>query len=205
LSDSEVTQPVPKPKRRRTLFQRIVNVFLYIGLIAFATLIFLFGFSQTRLFKDWLRDYVVETVNENLNGKISIGKIEGTIFTSLILRNTVVKMGKDTLLNSGLIELRTSPLKIFLKKIYVRKAEIKDTQIKLIADSLGELNISKLFPPSEEEEDTSKGSFPFRIEVADFKLTNVDFSIQNYDKAGSSEVYPSMNMDDLELMIFSYR
>lgn len=199
MTDPQLTRPIEKPKRRRTLFQRIVNVFLYIGLIAFAAFLFLFGFSQTHIFKDWLRDFVVETANENLNGKLSIGRIEGTIFTSLILKNTVVTMGKDTLLNSGLIELRTSPLKIFLKKIYVRKAEIKDTQIRLIADSLGEFNITKLFPPSEEDEDTSKGSFPFRIEVADFKLTNVDFSFQNYNKVGSSDVYPSMNMDDFRV------
>ena len=199
MSDSEVTQPEPKPIRRRTLFQRIVNVFLYIGLVTFVLLISLFGFSQTSTFKNWLRDYVVELANENLNGKISIGEIQGTIFTSLILRNTVVTMGQDTLLNSGKIELRTSPLKIFLKKIYVRKAEITDTKIVFVKDSSGVLNISKLFPPTEEDDDTAKGSFPFRIEVADFKLTNVDFSLQNYDKVGSSESYSYMNMDDFRV------
>jgi len=198
LSNSEVTQPEQKPKRRRTLFQKIVNVFLYIGLGTFALLISLFGFSQTSTFRNWLRDFVVEQANNNLNGKISIEKIEGTIFTSLILRNTVVTMEKDTLLNAGMIELRTSPLKIFLKKIYVRKVEIKDTRIAFVKDSLGVLNISKLFPPAKEE-DTSKSSFPFRIEVADFKLTNVDFSLQNYDKVGSNEVYSSLNMDDFRI------
>ena len=194
-----MTQPEPKPIRRRTLFQRIVNVFLYISLATFVMLISLFGFSQTSTFKNWLRDYVVELANENLNGKISIGEIQGTIFTSLILRNTVVTMGQDTLLKSGKIELRTSPLKIFLKKIYVRKAEITDTKIVFVKDSSGVLNISKLFLPTEEDDDTAKGSFPFRIEVADFKVTNVDFSLQNYDKVGSSESYSYMNMDDFRV------
>ena len=163
-----------------------------------ASLIFLFGFSQTQTFRNWLRDFVVEQANDNLNGKISIGKIEGTIFTSLILRNTIVTMEKDTLLNAGMIELRTSPLKIFLKTIYVRKVEIKDARIAFVKDSSGVLNISKLFPPTEEE-DTSKSAFPFRIEVADFKLINVDFALQNYDKARSSKFYSSLNMDDFRI------
>ena len=199
MSNTELTQTKEKPKRQRTLFQRIVNVFLYIGLVTFALLVLLFGFSQTSTFRNWLRDFAVEQANDNLNGKISIGEIKGTIFTSLILQNTIITMDKDTLLNAGMIELRISPLKIFLKKIYVRKAEIKDTRIAFIKDRLGDLNIAKLFPPSAEEEDTSKSSFPFRIEVADLKLTNVDFSLQNYDKVGSTARYSSMNMDDFRI------
>lgn len=194
MLEVEPTQINQKPKRKRTLLQRIVNVFLYIGLAIFALFVLLFGVSQTQTFRNWLRDFVVEQANDNLNGKISIGKLEGTLFTSLILRNTIVTMEKDTLFNAGMIEVRTSPLKIFLKTIYVRKVEIKDTRIAFVKDSSGVLNISKLFPPS--EEDTAKSHFPFRIEVADFKLTNVSFSLQNYDKTGSSEFYASLNMDD---------
>lgn len=199
MSNEETKQPEQKPKPKRTLLQRIVNVFLYIGLVILVLFVLLFGISQTQTFRNWLRDFVVELANDNLNGRVSIEKIEGTIFTSLVLRNTIVTIDKDTLLNAGLVELRTSPLKIFLKKIYVRKAEIKDTRIAFVADSSGELNISKLFPPTEEEEDTAKGSFPFRIEVADFRLTNVDFSLQNYNKVGSREYYSSLNMDDFRI------
>lgn len=199
MQDPEVTRDEKKPKRRRTLLQRIVNVFLYIGVVTLGILIFVFGFSQTQTFRNWLRDFVVEQANDNLNGKVSIEKIEGTLFTSLILRNTVVTMEKDTLLNAGLIEVRTSPLKIFLKIIHVRKVEIKDTRISFIEDSSGVLNISKLFPPPDEEEDTTESHFPFRIEVAEFKLTNLDFSLQKYDRVGSNELYPALNMDDFRV------
>lgn len=198
MSDNELKQSEQKPKRRRTLFQKIVNVFLYIGIVVLGLLVFLFGLSQTQTFRNWLRDFVVVTANENFNGTLSIGKIEGTIFTSLILRDAVVTMGEDTLLNAGTIEVRTSPLRLFLKKIYVRKAEIKDANVSFIADSLGELNVSKLFPPFEEE-DTTISHFPFRIEVADFNLTNVSFSLQRYDLAGSDEHYQFLNMDDFRV------
>lgn len=200
MSNEEIKIPETdtKPIRKRTLFHKIVNVFLYIGVVVFAVLVFLFGFSQTQTFRNWLRDFVVETANANLNGKLSIGKIEGTLFTSLLLRNTIVTVENDTLLNAGFVELRVSPLRIFLKKIYVRRVEIKDTGIKFISDSTGVLNISKLFPPSEEE-DTAKSTFPFRIEVADFNLTNVKFSLQRFDLVKSKAEYSSLNMDDLRV------
>lgn len=198
MSDNELKQSEQQPKRKRTLFQKTVNVFLYIGIVFLGLLIFLFGFSQTQTFRNWLRDFVVATANENLNGTLSIGKIEGTIFTSLILRDAVVTMNEDTLLNAGKIEVRTSPLRLFLKKIYVRKAEIKDAKVSFVADSLGELNVSKLFPPSEEE-DTTTSHFPFRIEVADFNLTNVSFSLQRYDLAGSENKYQFLNMNDFRV------
>ncbi|MGE5797938.1 MAG: hypothetical protein ACM34N_14215, partial [Ignavibacteria bacterium] len=58
-------------------------------------------------------------------------------------------------------------------------------------DSTGGINLTKLFPPS--EEDTSKSEFPFTIQVADFKLTNVSFSLRDYGYNNSYEEFKSPN------------
>ena len=192
-----MAEETKKIKKKRTLLQRIVNVFLYIGISLIILLVLAFGFSQTSTFRDYLRDKVVEAANSELNGKISIEKIDGTIFTSLVLRNTIVNMGTDTLLNAGSIELRTSPLKILLKTIYVRYFEIKDAKIHLVKDKDGGLNIARLFPPP--SGDTTKSEFPFKLQAAVFKLSSVDFSLQNYNKVGSREVYDKFNPDDIRI------
>jgi hypothetical protein len=67
VPDTEVIQTEQKPVRKRTLLQRIVNVFLYVGVVTLGIFIFLFGFSQTQTFRNWLRDFVVEQANDNLN------------------------------------------------------------------------------------------------------------------------------------------
>jgi hypothetical protein len=185
-------------KKQRTLLQKIVNIFLYIGLGILIIFLLAFGFSQTSTFRDYLKKTVINDVSSSINGKIYIGKIEGTIFTSLILHNTIVNMGKDTLFNIETISLKTSPLRLLLKKIYVRDFEIRDAKISFIKDDSGNLNISKLFPSSGET-DTTSSSFPFTIQVANFQLLNVDFSLQNYDKAGSKQTYDSLNMNDLKI------
>jgi hypothetical protein len=183
--------------KKRTLLQKIVNVFLYTGIILLLIFLIAFGFTQTSTFREYLRKTFVEEINKSLNGKLNIGKIDGTIFTSLVLRNSVISMGSDTLLNASIIEVKTSPIQIFLKRIYIRKFEIKDAKIRLISDSSGELNISKLFPPS--PKDTSHSKFPFTIIAPDFQLTNIDFSFQSFNKANSHQIYGSLNPTDIRL------
>jgi uncharacterized membrane protein YeaQ/YmgE (transglycosylase-associated protein family) len=184
-------------KKKRTLFHRIVNIFLYSGIGLFIIILLLFGASQTSTFREFLRKTVIEQVNKNLYGTLYIGKIDGTIFTSLILRNTVLNMGRDTLLNAGKIELRTSPLQLLLKKIKIRKFEIVQADISLITDSTGRLNFSKLIPPS--SPDTSKSTFPFKIEVTNFSLININLSLQRFDFAGNKAFYDVLNLNDLRV------
>jgi hypothetical protein len=184
-------------KKKRTLFHRIVNIFLYSGIGLFILILLVFGASQTSTFREYLRKTVIVQANKNLNGTLYIDKIDGTIFSSLILRNTILNMGKDTLLNAGKIELRTSPLQLLLKKIKIRKLEIVQADITLIADSTGRLNLSRLTHPT--SSDTSKSTFPFKIEITNFSLININFSLQRFDFAGSKAFYDVLNMNDLRL------
>ena len=167
------------PKIKRSRFRKIVNAFIYFGVGIITALLMLFAFSQTSTFRDWLREKVVTTVNGSINGELSIERIDGTVFTALILNNTVLKQGQDTLLFAEKIELRTSPLKILFKTIYIRKIELTNADIHFLKDKSGELNISKLVKSSSEEEiqDSASSEFTFKIEVADLTLNNVDFNL----------------------------
>ena len=182
------------PKIKRSLFRKIVNGFIYFGIGIIAALLMLFAFSQTSTFRDWLREKVVTTVNGSINGELSIESIDGTVFTALILNNTVLVQGRDTLLYAEKIELRTSPLKILFKTIYFRKIELTNANIYFLKDEAGEFNISKLTKPSEEEEieDSVSSEFTFKIQVADFSLNNVDFNLQSYKNKNSTEVYDTL-------------
>jgi len=186
-----------KINKKRTLLQKIVNVFLYTCIVLLIILFVFFGFSQTSTFRDFLRKQVVNLANKELNGSVSIGKIDGTIFTSFVLRNTVINMGSDTLLNAGVIEVKTSPLQLFLKRIYVRKIEIADAKIAFVADSTGSLNISRLVPKN--PKDSLHSKFPFKIIAPDVMLTNVNFSMKDYYNVNSTTIYDDLNLHDLSV------
>ncbi len=183
--------------KKRSLFRKIVNSFLYLGIVLLTILLLFLGISQTSTFREYLKSTLVNLANKSLNGHISIGKIDGTIFSSLYIRDAVVNMGTDTLLNSETIGLEVSPLQILVKRIYVRNIEIKNTKINFISDSLGKLNISKLFPSK--PPDTTHSKFPFKIVVGNLTLNNVGFVLQKYNKVGSTEKYDVLNMDDFRI------
>ncbi len=177
-----------------------MNGFIYFGVGIIAALLMLFAFSQTSTFRDWLREKVVTTVNGSINGELSIERIDGTVFTALILNNTALVQRRDTLLFAEKIELRTSPLKILFKTIHFRKIELTNAKIHFLKDETGELNISKLTKPSEEEvEDSVSSDFTFKIQVADLSLNNVDFNLQSFENKNSTEIYDTLYADDLRL------
>lgn len=184
-----------KERKKRTLLQKVVNVFLYIGIGFLFILLIGFGFSQTSTFRNYLRNFIVSEVNSSIPGKLEIGELNGTIFTSLVLRNTVFTLDGDTVLNADYISVKTSPLHLLIKTIYFRNISLRNTNVSLKEDREGKLNISKLFQSS--STDTSK--FPFTIEVANLKLNNVNFSLT---KEGTNPNYvynDSLNTSDLKI------
>lgn len=192
-----------KPKIKRPLFRRIINYSVGIIVGLFVIVLIGFGYTQTSSFRNWLKDFVVEQVNSSTNGSLNIDRIDGTIFTSLILSNTSYTLYEDTLFKAGRIELKVSPLRVFLKTIYLRKLEIENANISLLKDENGELNISKITTPSGEEEikDTVTTSEPFnwKIDVAELNLKNINLKHQSLANKNSTAFYPQPEMDDLRL------
>lgn len=183
----------------RTILRYAVNYFLYTLIGIMLILMLVFTVSQTSVFKDWLRNFIVSTVNEDMNGQLKIGKLEGTIFTSVILKNISIVQDKDTVISSEHIEIKISPLKLFFKVIYARKIELRNTAVNLKEDRDGNLNIATLFKPSDEEEDTTSAEFPFAIQVSDLELVNFNFLHQTFQNISSLKNYPSINADDLRI------
>ena len=192
-----------KTKIKRPLARRIINYFIGAGVVLIVILLLAFGFTQTSTFRNWLKDFVTEKVNSSTNGTLTIEKLEGTIFTSLILSNTVYTIENDTLFSAETIELKVSTLKVFLKTIYLRKLEIDNAKISLLKDENGELNISKITSPSttEEKKDTVSTPEPFswKIDAVDLKLNNLNFRQQSFSNRGSTAEYPQPDMEDFRL------
>ncbi len=192
-----------KTKFKRSPFRKFLN-----GIIAlFAVLIFLllvfFGFSQTQTFRDYLRDKITSEVNSTINGTLNIEKVDGSLLTSVYLRNTSLGIGADTLLKAKLIEIKISPLHLLLRKIYIRKFEIEDTYISLLQKKDGSWNYESLLNSDQEKDSTKKADtsspFPFSIQVNDLSLKNINFVKQSWNNIKSTKLYDRVNLDDFRV------
>ncbi len=184
----------------RRIFRYSVNTFLY--LIFFITILLLFTFiiTQTNAFKNWLRDQVVEIVNEEINGKFYLGKISGTIFTSLELEDVALtSLNNDTVAAFGSLLVKTSPLKLLFKDIYLRKIELKNAYLNLVEETDGELNLLKILSPSDEPDDTTSSDFPFTISIAELNIINLNFNFRNFENQNSNQTYNSLNLSDFRI------
>lgn len=188
-----------KDKIKRPLFRRIINYFIYAGVGIIVLLLIAFGFTQTSSFRSWLKDIIIEQVNSSTNGVLTIGRIDGTILSSIILNNTLYKLDGDTVFIAEKIEVKTSPLKLLFKIIYFRKIEIVNADVSFLKDEYGQLNISRIVPPSEEPEDTAASEFNWKFQVADLSLENIGFKLQSINRKYSSAEYSHPDMDDFRL------
>lgn len=197
MSATEVHNEIKNGKPKRSLFRRIVNAFILFFLAIIVLSILFIGFSQTSTFREILKDNLISAVNSSINGNLYIEKIDGTILTSIFIRNTVLTTSGDTLLKAEKIEIKTSPLQILLKKIFFRKILIENAAIKFLQDENGEWNYNKLIKPV--EEDTSKSEFNFYIQANDIQLKNINFCQQSFPNLNSSRNYKTANYDDLRI------
>ncbi|MBK7104034.1 MAG: hypothetical protein IPH62_01980 [Ignavibacteriae bacterium] len=184
---------------KRSLLHKVVNVFIGFFAVFLFLLIAFFGFSQTKTFRNFLRSQIITQVTPLINGKLYIKEIDGSIFSSIILHKIVLSSGTDTLINADEITIKTSPIHLLLKRILVREISVKNTSINLLQDKDGVWNISKMFIPDNEPEDTSKSTFPFTIQVNNLNFQNLAFTRQTFSNLNSNKFYDHINTDDLKL------
>lgn len=196
-ADGEQFAKGGQSKVQRSIFRKIVNVFIGIFLGLILLTIILAGFTQTKTFRELLREKVITIANEELNGKLNIEMIDGTVLTSLFLRNVTITVDNDTLLSARNIEVKTSPLQLLLKKIFIRQLLIENVKIAMLQDQAGEWNFAKLIKPT--PEDTAKSSFSYLIHVNDIQFHNISFIKQSFSNLNSHRDYSTLNEDDLRI------
>ncbi len=185
------------PIFKRSVFRKIVNTFISVFLVLLILILLVVGFTQTRTFREYLREKVISIVNDEINGKLNIERINGTILTSLYLVNTSLIVEEDTLLFAKNVEIKVSPAQLLLKKIHIRKVLLKDITVNLLQSNDGKWNYEELVKPT--PEDTSKSSFSFVIQAPDIELRNISLTRQTFSNLGSKQIYKSLNSEDLRI------
>ncbi|MBU2506027.1 MAG: hypothetical protein KJ799_04810 [Bacteroidetes bacterium] len=196
-----------KEKAKRTLFHKIVNGFiLFAGGLVFLLLI-LFSFSQTSTFRNYFKSELTAYVNSQINGKLIIGSLDGSIFTSLIIRDAELSADLLTVARVRKIEVQFSPLQVLINKLVFRKIKISDFDFRLLQSSDGTWNIENLIPVDStsieeipaisEQLSKKKEDFPFLIQVHDLEFVRARFTRKTNEYSDSIVVHHNMNTDDL--------
>jgi autotransporter translocation and assembly factor TamB len=126
---------------------------LVVGLVL---LIFLLGssllFLQTQQFRTLARDQVVGTLNETLTGTVSLERIEGTLWGSLILDNVSLEHNGKSLVDIPQAIARYNLRSLLDGRVEISQIALIKPVIHLEQDAQGNLDILEAVSPLTEEE-----------------------------------------------------
>jgi len=155
--------------------KQLVKISIWVVTILVGIILLVGVFTQTPLFRTWLKDFAVSEVNDILNAELTIGNIDGNIFSNLDIHNLLLSDKDDTLLAISELHLSYNLLALLNDKINVHQLIIDGPEIHISEDSSGIWSFSKLISNDATPDTASSendGPFGFIISVDSFALLN---------------------------------
>jgi hypothetical protein len=142
------------------------------------------GFTQTKIFRDWLRGYILATVHERTNADLSLGNFSGSLFTGLTITGASLSLNGGEIFSADVVELRYNPLEIPQRHIALAKLVLSHPRVHLTRSVDGEWSFQKL--PKQTEAPSSPFSFlKWTLELKSLEIIDGEFSLDD-STAGAS-------------------
>jgi hypothetical protein len=152
------------------------------------------GFTQTKIFRDWLRGYILTAVHESTNAELYLGDFSGSLFTGLTITGASLSLNGEEIFSADVVELSYNPLKLARKHIALGKLILTHPRIHLIRSSDSVWNFQKL--PREKAAATNPASFLIwalelkTLEIVDGEFSLVDSTAEQSPDSSNSAINP---------------
>jgi hypothetical protein len=80
--------------------RRIARATYHAGVIFLFVLVAIAGFTQTRAFKSYLRDQILEQASKALLADLSIGSVDGNLITGFVLHDIQLSISGEPVVSS---------------------------------------------------------------------------------------------------------
>ena len=172
--------------------KRLLKIVLWIfaGLIGIVLLTGLF--TQTGLFKSYLKDLAVDELNKLIEGKVSIDEIRGNLFSNLEVHDLSIILDNDTLLFLPEMNLSYDLFALLNDHIRIHQFEIIRPKFNLEKDSSGTWNVARLMSPDLETETITSETeepFGFTISLDSFLFDDGTFNLKTDEPHIPGQVY----------------
>lgn len=174
-----------KPKNRFAGWLRII--LKGIALLAAITVISYLALAwYINTYKKEVLAMVTEELNSGLNGTLQIGDMETTLLSgfpqvslrleNVILRDTLYRTHKRTLLNAKEVDVAVNTLALIYGTIEIKKVTVKNAVADIFTNEDGYSNTSVFKTKTQADSNQESGSFP---ELRKLSLENVKLTAEN--------------------------
>ncbi|MCX8056133.1 MAG: hypothetical protein N3F03_00800 [Ignavibacteria bacterium] len=179
------------------------KVFHFIGkslLFVFILFLIFVGFTQTSYFRNILKNKIVELAEENLNGKLRIESIYGTLFSSLTIKNINYSIDGVEFVSAKTIHVSVNPISLIQNKIVVNKIFLENLHFNFIRFKDGKWITDKILKHPIEKDTTPSEKFNYDVIIKSIILSDCQLQLKkNVDSTDYSKfnLYDTFNYDDL--------
>jgi hypothetical protein len=114
-----------------------------------------FALQNSRV-QTFLTQWIAARVSEQINSKISIGRVDISFFKKIILEDVLVEsQNRDTLFYTQQLSAKIDTLKFKARKISISQFTFTNSKINIERDSVSHFNFSFLLDSLKTEKDTS--------------------------------------------------
>jgi len=176
--------------------RKFFRITYYICVILVFGIITLIGYTQTRSFKTYLRDFLLNESSTALNGELQLGAIDGNLATGFKVNGVTVTHGGIELFSAQRIEVKYDPFGFFFKRVGMSNVVIVKPRIFIYRSLDGSTSISRLIKPIPTDTTPSSWSITIkRLELADAEVLFVDSLLLHQRQLGESALPPDSVID----------
>lgn len=189
--------------RHRSLSYKIFHALGKFLITLFVLLLVLLGFSQTATFRNYLRDEIISLAEKELNGKIEIENIYGTLVTNVSLRGVRYNVAGVDLIKAEGIYLSLNPIALLGKTISIKNLIFEEAEINLVKLENDKWIFENVIKHPSLPDTTEAVPFDYDIKLKNFELQRCTFRIkENIDSESylSHSIYETLNFSDLTIL-----
>lgn len=161
---------------------KAVRNILTVKIILLSILLAVVGITQTAVFKNLLRGFVIAQAPAYINGRLSIGALEGNLIDGFIARDVAV-FGDDGLVFSARsAEVRYNPIRLMFGDYRFRRVVLTEPFVRIVRTRDSVWNVSSLF----RETQSDSAPEPLKLEITQVQITDGTFVLSD-SLAGSSD------------------
>lgn len=178
-----------------------------VAVIALFLVVAVLGLTQTKVFRSYLRTFLIRTVATELHDELVLASIEGNLFTGFQVENVVLRHDGEPVLTVERLEAKYDPLGMLTKSVAVSRLTLTNPVIHFTRSQTGAWNFEHLLRSS--SADTTPSSWTINLKQLQIKggaLRLVDsLSLARRALDSSLQIWPgridyaNVQLDSLDL------
>ena len=181
--------------------RKVSRILKYLSVSVLVLLLAAAGFTQTTLFRQFVRSTLYKLVESNLNASVYIGEIRGNLFTGISIDTLAMYVNNAPFVEARNIVVRYDPLPLWGKRVAVARVEIANPSVTLIRFSDSTWNVDRL---SKKKAESDSLPSQWSVDISSLRLTDAHFRLIDSTSLARAELPDSagrrtFDFSDLDL------